>query len=76
MSLKKVAGTAFSLSAMQAANSLIPLLTWPFLARVLGADVFGAVILTTAVAMYLNAIVDYGYGYTATQKIARAIGND
>jgi PST family polysaccharide transporter len=47
-----------SLSALQAAHLLVPLVTLPYLTRVLGADGFGAVAFVQAVMTYLIFVTD------------------
>ncbi len=59
------------LYAVQAANYLFPLITLPYLARVLGPEGFGKLALAQALALYLYAFLEYGYQFTATREVAR-----
>ncbi|NVK73394.1 MAG: oligosaccharide flippase family protein [Oceanospirillaceae bacterium] len=63
------------LALIQAANLFLPLLTFPYLIRVLGVELFGILALATAVMHYVNVIIDYGFNLTATRDVAR-IRND
>lgn len=60
----------FSLVVLQGFNYLLPLLTVPFLFRVLGSEGYGLVNFATAFAAYFVVIADYGFCLSATQKIA------
>jgi O-antigen/teichoic acid export membrane protein len=57
--------------ALQAANYIIPLLTFPYLTRTLGVEQFGAYALALAVASYLALFVDWGFAFTAPSQVAR-----
>lgn len=60
-----------STSVWQIANYLIPLLTFPYLARVLGVSGYGIIGIASAVIAYALLITEWGFGYTATQAVAR-----
>ena len=55
----------------QIANYIFPLLTVPYLARVLGPEGFGKLLLAQAAAQYLSWVVEYGYSFSATREAAR-----
>lgn len=68
---KKLITNASFLSLVQAANLLLPLLTFPYLVRTLGIDMFGVLALATAVMVYVGVIIDYGFNLTATREVAQ-----
>jgi PST family polysaccharide transporter len=65
-----------SLSFVQALSILFPLITFPYLLRVLGVEGFGLFTLIQTVLMYADLLVSFGFGLTATQHIARNLSNE
>jgi len=57
------------------ANQALPLITVPYLSRVLGPASWGLLAMAQSFAIYANLLVDYGFLYSATREIARA-GSD
>lgn len=60
-----------SLSALQGANILIPLITVPFLIRVIGIEKFGILGMAMALVAYFELLTDYGFDLSATRKISQ-----
>lgn len=54
-----------------AANLLLPLLTVPYLARVMGPPAYGVVAIAQAFSVYVGMVVEYGFNYSATREVAR-----
>tara|TARA_B100000575_G_scaffold9322_1_gene6898 strand:- start:24789 stop:26069 length:1281 start_codon:yes stop_codon:yes gene_type:complete len=60
-----------SLSFLQFFSGVLPLITIPFLTRVLGLQSFGSYIFIIAIITFLDLIISYGFRISATQKIAQ-----
>ena len=61
------------LAILQGLNLLLPLLTFPYLVRVLGIDNFGLLSFSFALITYFQIITDFGFNSIATRDIAIAI---
>jgi len=59
-----------ALAIVQASNYILPLISLPYLARVLGAESFGKVVFAQALMMYFILLVEYGFSWSATRKVA------
>lgn len=60
----------FFLTILQGANFLLPLITLPYLVRVLGTNLFGLVMFAQAFAMFFNVLVDFGFNLSATREVS------
>src|SRR5579884_295481 len=61
-----------SIYGVQFANYVLPLVTVPYLARVLGPARWGLIAMAQAFSMYGSLLVDYGFVFSATRQIATA----
>jgi len=59
------------LTAMQVAGYVFPLLTIPYLARVIGVDKFGEIAFAAAIVLWFKTVSEWGFNYTATRDIAQ-----
>lgn len=58
------------LTLSQAANYILPLITIPYVTRVVGPDHYGLIEFGTVAMLYFSAVVIYGFNTTATRKIS------
>ena len=68
--MQRLFSNFLSLSILQWVNYVLPLVTFPYLIRVLGVEMFGLLALATALISYFNVVVDYGFNLTAVHDIA------
>ena len=59
------------LSALQVASYIFPLITMPYLARVIGVDGFGKIAFASAIMVWIQTIADWGFNLTATRDVAQ-----
>lgn len=67
---KRLASNIFSLGLLQGASYILPLLTMPYLFRILGAEFFGLLAFSTATIMYFTLITNYGFNLSATRQVS------
>ena len=66
-----VVKNAISLLTVQIAKYILPLVTIPYLARILGPQEWGLVIFAQVSAQWFEMILDYGFNLSATCEISR-----
>jgi len=67
---KRLISNFFSLSVLQGLNMLLPLITLPYLVRVLGVENFGLLNFALAIVMYFNILVSFGFELSATREVS------
>ena len=68
---KSIAESFFSLSILNGLNVLLPLLTLPYILRVVGAANYGIYSYVYVIVQYLLILNTYGFDYSATKQIAQ-----
>lgn len=59
------------LSLLQVAGYVFPLLTLPYLARVIGVEGFGKIAFASGIMVWIQTIADWGFNFTATRDVAK-----
>ncbi|MBC5992105.1 flippase [Pontibacter cellulosilyticus] len=60
---------------LQGTNYLLPLITVPYIARIISPDHFGLVSYSQALITYSTILIHYGFDYTSTREIATKKNN-
>ncbi|WP_304343806.1 oligosaccharide flippase family protein [Chryseobacterium koreense] len=58
------------LSLIQVVSLVSPLITYPYLIKVLGLELYGTVIFAQAVVSYLSLVVNFGYHTTGPKEVS------
>ncbi len=66
-----LAGNFLCLSLLKLISFLFPLITLPYLSRVIGVERFGAIAFAVAIVVVIETVVNWGFDYTATRDVAR-----
>ncbi|WP_313513821.1 oligosaccharide flippase family protein [Sphingobacterium sp.] len=70
-SAKKIIENFLSLSVLNIVNYIFPLLIIPILIKRMGVENYGIYIFAYTILNYLNLLVQYGFNFSATNKIAK-----
>ena len=68
--IKVLISNFISLSSLQLVSMILPLITLPYVLRVLGFENYGIVVLAISLINYFKSLTDYSFAYTATRDIA------
>jgi PST family polysaccharide transporter len=63
------------LGVLQALGYILPLLTFPYLTRVLGPQHYGLIVFAGATTAYFGLLADYGFNLSATRQASVARNN-
>lgn len=67
---KKLLNNFIALFTLQGLNYLLPLITFPYLVRVLGVEKFGLLSFIGATVGYFTILIGFGFSLSATRQIA------
>ena len=67
---KQLVSNLLSLSLLQVFSYVLPLLTIPYLVRVLGTEKFGLIMFAQAFMVYFSIFVDFGFNLSATREVS------
>ena len=67
---KRLLENFLSLSVLQALNMFLPLLTFPYIVRVIGVDYFGILNVVLSIIMFFNIFIAFGFELSATKMIS------
>jgi PST family polysaccharide transporter len=67
---KKISANFMYLSILQGMNLILPLITFPYLVRVLGIENFGLLMFAQAFIVYFTMIVDYGFNLSGIREVS------
>jgi PST family polysaccharide transporter len=67
---KRLLSNFFSLTVLQGLNMFLPLVTLPYLVRVLEVENFGLINFVLSIVMYFNILVSFGFELSATREIS------
>lgn len=67
---KRILENMVSLTGLQFASYILPLITLPYLTMVLGPDKFGLTQYAISLITYFEYLTDYGFNLSATRELA------
>ena len=59
------------LSLFQLFNMFLPLITYPYLIRVLGVELYGTVVFAMAISSYFSIFINFGFNISATKNVSK-----
>ena len=68
---RNLVGNFVYLSILKVISFVMPLITMPYLATVIGVDKFGAIAFAASIVVLFQTITDWGFNYTATRDVAK-----
>lgn len=71
LGLAKIVQNSFYLYVVLLANQIIPLITFPYLVRTLGAESFGKLAIGQSILFYLVLLIEFGTNLHGTREVAK-----
>lgn len=68
---RTLASNFASLTVLRLIGYIFPLITLPYLSRIIGPNGFGEIAFAAAILVYFDTFTNFGFDYTATRDIAR-----
>src|SRR5476649_2627192 len=68
---KHLSKSFFSLSLVQIANNVLPLISVPYVSRIIGPDKFGLINFAASFIAYFVLFIGFGFELSATRRIAQ-----
>jgi polysaccharide transporter, PST family len=69
--VKRIFGNAAALFVLQGLNYILPLITTPYLIRVIGGEKFGVLAFTSSFVGYFHLLVIYGFNLSAVRSVSQ-----
>lgn len=70
MSKSKILKNSIWLTVLQVVNTVIPVLTIPYITRILGADEYGIFSIALNWILYFQVLVEFGFGLSGARKVS------
>lgn len=67
---KRIVENFSYLSLAQLFNMLFPIITFPYLVSVLGAELYGEIVYAQVIATYFSIVVSYGFNVSGAKEVA------
>ncbi|AKD53610.1 oligosaccharide flippase family protein [Spirosoma radiotolerans] len=74
-SYKPIALNFLALSTVQLTNFIVPILSFPYLIKILGSSNFGIVSYGLTIMLYFNTFTDYGFNLSSTREVSMKQGD-
>lgn len=69
--VRRIFGNTAALFVLQGLNYVIPLITTPYLIRVIGGEKFGVLAFTSSFVAYFHLVVIYGFNLSAVRSVSQ-----
>lgn len=73
---KRLTKNVFSLTIVQIATYVLPLISVPVISRIIGPEKYGIINFSAAFVVYFTLLIGYTFDFTATRKIAKDSENE